>query len=180
MNPVEHIFDLFQKSGADLYLGEEVTQLQHALQAAHFAARDGAPEPLIAAALLHDVGHLMNGAEEATAAVDLCHEDIGAAWLSNHFPEEVWMPVRLHVAAKRYLCATDSSYVNRLSAASIHSLGLQGGPMTPEGVQEFERSPFCRSAVRLRLWDEEAKDPSLETAGLDSYEPLLKRLLLRS
>jgi phosphonate degradation associated HDIG domain protein len=177
MNPVEHIFELFQKSGADLYLGEEVTQLQHALQAAHFAARDGASEPLVAAALLHDLGHLMNGADEGAVAVDLRHEDIGAVWLAKHFPEEVWMPVRLHVAAKRYLCATDASYGKRLSAASVHSLGLQGGPMSAEEVQEFERSPFCKSSVRLRLWDEQAKDPALQVAGLDRYQGILRGLV---
>jgi gamma-butyrobetaine dioxygenase len=180
MNPVEYIFDLFQKSGAELYLGEEVTQLQHALQAAHLAACDGAPQPLIAAALLHDVGHLMNGAEEGLSGVDLRHEELGASWLGEHFPEEVWMPVRLHVAAKRYLCATNSSYVDRLSAASLHSLDLQGGPMTPEEVREFETSSFCRNAVKLRLWDEQAKDPSFEAASLASYEGLLKRLLQRN
>jgi gamma-butyrobetaine dioxygenase len=177
MSPVEHIFDLFQQSGAELYLGEEVTQLQHALQAAHLATRDGASDALIAAALLHDVGHLMNTGEDGLSSVDLRHEELAASWLSQHFPEEVCMPVRLHVAAKRYLCATDPSYVDRLSAASIHSLGLQGGPMTPEEVREFERSPFSRSALQLRQWDEAAKDPSFEAATLTSYEGLLRRLL---
>jgi phosphonate degradation associated HDIG domain protein len=177
MSPVEYVFDVFRKSGADLYLGEEVTQLQHALQAAHLAVRDGASEPRIAAALLHDIGHLMQGAGEDTPGVDFRHEELGASWLGEHFPEEVCMPVRLHVAAKRYLCATDSSYMGRLSAASLHSLGLQGGPMAAEEVREFQASPFFPSAVKLRLWDEEAKDPSFDAPQLACYEALLARLV---
>jgi phosphonate degradation associated HDIG domain protein len=178
MNAVETIVEAFERGGAEIYLGEEVTQLQHALQAAHLAERDGAEEALIAAALLHDFGHLIAGDESAKPTVDFRHEELGARWLSSHFPEAVWMPVQLHVAAKRYLCATDPSYLDRLSAASLHSLELQGGPMSEEEVRDFEASPFCRSAVRLRLWDDEAKDPAFAATNVERYRELLSRLAL--
>jgi gamma-butyrobetaine dioxygenase len=178
MNAVQAIIEAFEKGGAEMYLGEDVTQLQHALQAAELASREGAEESLIAAALLHDFGHLIAGDESASPTVDFRHEELGARWLSEHFPETVWMPVRLHVAAKRYLCASDPEYLARLSAASLHSLGLQGGPMSAEEMRDFEASPFCRSSVQLRLWDEDAKDPTLAPASLERYRELLSRLAL--
>jgi phosphonate degradation associated HDIG domain protein len=176
MNVVESIFEIFRKKGSEMYLGEPVTQLQHALQAAHLAEHDGADGELIAAALLHDFGHLIADDESMSATIDARHEQLGAEWLSSHFPEAVWMPVRLHVAAKRYLCATNPSYLGRLSAASLHSLRLQGGPMSAGEVDDFERSAFWRSALRLRLWDEEAKDPNFEATGLERYRELLSTL----
>jgi len=178
MHAVESIIQAFEKGGAEMYLGEEVTQLQHALQAAHMAEREGAEEALIAAALLHDFGHLIAGDESANPAFDFRHEELGARWLSGHFPEAVWMPVQLHVAAKRYLCATNPSYLGRLSAASLHSLALQGGPMSGEEVRDFEASPFCRTAVRLRLWDDEAKNPAFAATNLERYRELLLRLAI--
>ena len=177
MDAVEAILDFFERSGGGLYLGEQVTQLQHALQAAQLAARDGAAEALIGAALLHDIGHLMAGGEEDHPAADLRHEELGASWLRERFPEEVWQPVRLHVAAKRYLCATDPGYRERLSAASLHSLRLQGGPMKGEEIREFEASPFRQAAVQLRLWDEAAKDAAADPPGISTYRELLTRLL---
>jgi phosphonate degradation associated HDIG domain protein len=179
VNAVESILEAFEKRGAEIYLGEDVTQLQHALQAAHLAECDGAEESLIAAALLHDFGHLIAGGECANPTIDFRHEEKGARWLSGHFPEAVWMPVQLHVAAKRYLCATDPSYLGRLSAASLHSLALQGGPMSADEVRDFEASPFWRSAVRLRLWDEAAKDPAFKATNPGRYRELLLRLVVQ-
>ncbi len=178
MDPIEEIIGLFEVSGAHAYLGEPVTQLQHALQAAHFAVRDHASPSQVCAALLHDIGHLLSGASEGKPTHDLSHEEVGSNWLDTHFPESVCSPVRLHVAAKRFLCATEPEYVGRLSEASLHSLHLQGGVMSSKEVAAFMREPFCREAVALRRWDDEAKDPSLRVPALETYRPLLRELAL--
>jgi gamma-butyrobetaine dioxygenase len=156
------------------YLGEPVTQAAHMLQAASLAAAAGASDPLIAAALLHDVGHFHS---TSTAGVDNRHEDTGAAWLSQWFPPSVTEPVRLHVLAKRYLCQVDPSYSGQLSEASVYTLGLQGGPMTADEARAFEQLPFAKDAVAVRRWDEAAKDPSAVVPDFDHFRPVLERLL---
>jgi gamma-butyrobetaine dioxygenase len=176
VHPVDQIFEVFQSGGGQAYLGEPVTQLQHALQAAHLAVREGAPPALVCAALLHDIGHLLSNATEGKPAEDLCHENIGSNWLLAHFPESVSSPVHLHVAAKRYLCAVEPEYLGRLSPASLHSLSLQGGAMSPEEVAAFTDEPFHTDAVALRRWDDEAKNPSLEVPALETYRDLLRSL----
>ena len=176
MHPVDQIFEVFQSVGGQAYLGEPVTQLQHALQAAHIAVRDGAAPSLICAALLHDIGHLLSSATEGKPAQDLWHENAGSNWLRAHFPESVSSPVQLHVAAKRYLCATEPEYLGRLSPASVHSLNLQGGVMSREEVAAFTREPFHTDAVALRRWDDEAKNPSLVVPALETYRDLLRSL----
>ena len=129
MNVIDEILWLFETRGDEAYFGEPVSQKDHALQAAHRAEQEGAPASLVAAALLHDVGHLVHDLPEdiADRGLDGCHESAGEAWLARHFPPEVTEPVRLHVAAKRYLCKTDSQYLAQLSPASVQSLALQGG-----------------------------------------------------
>src|SRR5262245_23088735 len=131
---IETVLTMFRRAGANAYFGENVTQTEHALQTAQLAATSGALDELIVAALLHDVGHLLRGLSEdaATQGIDDAHEDCGAAWLERHFGVAVSAPVRLHVAAKRYLCATDPTYWEGLSAASQLSLRLQGGPFSRE------------------------------------------------
>src|ERR1700757_2261608 len=126
MSIVDHIFTLFERRGHAAYFGEAVSQLEHALQTAHQADQKGAPDYLIIAALLYDLGHLLHGMPEDIAAlgVDGQHQEIGAAWLSRHFNTAVTEPIRLHVAAKRYLCAVDTQYHQQLSPASVHSLAL--------------------------------------------------------
>jgi phosphonate degradation associated HDIG domain protein len=173
---VDEIFRLFERRGDDAYFGEPVSQKEHALQAAHQAEEEGAPPSLITAALLHDVGHLTHGLDEGVAdrGIDARHEEAGEAWLSKHFGLEVVQPVRLHVAAKRYLCAVDPEYFSLLSPASIQSLRLQGGPMSPEQRKEFEALPHYREAVRLRKWDDQAKIPGLDVPGLDHYRRYLE------
>jgi predicted HD phosphohydrolase len=130
---------------------------------------------------LHDVGHLLHGLPEDAAdrGVDARHEDGGAAWLAGHFGPEVAAPVRLHVAAKRYLCAVDTDYLGRLTPASLRSLELQGGPFDAAGVAAFEREPFHREAVRLRRWDDAAKVPGLPVPGLDHYRARVAAAVLR-
>lgn len=175
MNVVDEIVSLFEHQGETSYFGESVSQAEHALQAAYLAEQEGAPDALVVAALLHDVGHLLHGQGEGVAerGVDARHEVVGEEWLARRFGPEVTEPVRLHVAAKRYLCAVEPDYAEELSPASARSLALQGGPMTPEEVHDFEQNRYFYDAVRLRRWDDRAKVPGLEVPGLAHY---LKRL----
>jgi gamma-butyrobetaine dioxygenase len=111
------------------------------------------------------------------AGTDNRHSETGADWLAHWFGPEVTVPVRLHVAAKRYLCAVEPGYFGRLSEASIHTLRVQGGPMTPAEAAVFEADPHHADAVRLRRWDERAKDPQLTPPRFAYYRPLLAGLL---
>jgi len=168
---VEQIFAMFKANGESAYFGENVSQLEHALQSAYLAEEVKVSTELVVAALLHDVGHLLHGLDETIAdkGVDGKHEEIGEAWLSRHFPPEVTEPVRLHVSAKRYLCSTDKGYLEQLSPASQLSFRLQGGLMSPEEVSAFENNPHFREAIQLRYWDDEAKIPNLEVPPLEHY-----------
>jgi [1-hydroxy-2-(trimethylamino)ethyl]phosphonate dioxygenase len=178
MNNIDEIFELLQERGHGSYFGEPVSQLEHALQCAHFAEQEGAAPSLVAAALMHDVGHLLHGEDEDVADVgtDMEHELLGEEWLSARFGPEVTQPIKLHVAAKRYLCATDPAYLGKLSSASVQSLKLQGGPMTPAEVADFESNKFARDGIRLRQWDDRAKDPHLKVAELNHYRSVLKSI----
>jgi phosphonate degradation associated HDIG domain protein len=179
MHPVEEVIRLFEARGRDAYLGEPVSQAEHALQAAHLAEAAGAPGPLVVAALLHDVGHLLHdlGEDAADRGIDARHERSGASWLVKNFGPRVAGPARLHVDAKRYLCAVEASYFEGLSDASKLSLALQGGPMTPDEVAAFEANPHHLDAIRLRRWDDEAKVPGLDVPGLDHYRDRLTAAL---
>jgi phosphonate degradation associated HDIG domain protein len=170
MTGIGAIAELFAGPGARDYLGEAVTIGEHMRQAGALAEAAGADAPLVAAALLHDVGHLRSETDEK-------HGDAGARWLSQWFGPAVTEPVRLHVAATRYLCATDPGYFGRLSPESVRTLALQGGPMTPEQATAFEARPYAASAVAVRRWDDEAKDPSVTPPGFAHFEPLLTSLL---
>ncbi|MBO6816333.1 MAG: HD domain-containing protein [Rhizobiaceae bacterium] len=156
---------MLNENGSDLYGGEAVTQTQHALQCAQLAEAENASPELVAASLLHDIGHLLDPEfrNELQPDEDMVHEDMGEAFLEDWFPEAVTQPVRLHVDAKRYLCATDSGYLAKLSPASVHSLELQGGPMNEAEIAVFEKNRFYMEALRLRIWDDLAKDPDMET-----------------
>jgi [1-hydroxy-2-(trimethylamino)ethyl]phosphonate dioxygenase len=171
MSPYDELTSLFAARGGALYFGEAVTEAEHALQAAHLAERAGAADELVVAALVHDVGHLLHdlGEDVADRGVDARHEEVGHRWVLARFGPAVADPVRLHVAAKRYLCATNTAYLARLSPASRKSLELQGGPFTPPEVSAFEREPHWRAALRLRVWDDEAKVPGWQVPGLDHY-----------
>ncbi|HKB02102.1 MAG TPA: HD domain-containing protein [Gemmataceae bacterium] len=179
MSVIDRLFALFAEKGTGAYFGEAVTETEHALQCAHLAEQSRADDALVAAALLHDVGHLLHGLPEniAERGLDGRHEASGAAWLARYFGPAVVDPVRLHVAAKRYLCAVEPGYHASLSAASQLSLRLQGGPFAPAEVAAFEREPWFRSAVAVRRWDDAAKVPGLAVAGLEHYRPRLAALL---
>jgi phosphonate degradation associated HDIG domain protein len=176
----DEIFELYEGHGAGAYFGEPVTVTGHCLQAAYFAQRAGAPDALVLAALLHDIGHLIEAvpADIADWKTDARHEQTGSAWLASRFGPAVSEPVRLHVPAKRYLCATDAAYFGLLSSASVVTLGLQGGAMTPAEVAAFEAVPHFRDAVRLRHWDDQAKVANLPVPVLAHYRSLIENLAL--
>ena len=177
---LKEILEPFEQNG-NLHYGEGVTELAHALQAAYLAHEAGENESMIAAALLHDYGHLVHGHGESIAeqGVDANHETVGANALEKWFPTSVTEPIRWHVAAKRYLCATELGYFDQLSPASVLSLQLQGGPMNPEELEKFSASPFSEEAVRLRRYDDQAKNPSANPPDLVTYYPVLKGLLVK-
>jgi [1-hydroxy-2-(trimethylamino)ethyl]phosphonate dioxygenase len=176
---IDEIFRMFREYGSGAYLGEPVSMTEHMLQSAYAAEQEGAPPRLVAAALLHDYGHFIHDLPEDAAqhGVDTQHEEVAHAFLSRHFGPEIAEPIRMHVAAKRYLCAVDPSYLDALSPASILSLELQGGPYGAEEVAEFERSPYADDAVRLRRWDDVGKVAGLETPDLEHYRPVLEAAL---
>jgi phosphonate degradation associated HDIG domain protein len=174
----QEVLRLMQQRGGEAYFGEPVSQLEHALQAAHFATEAQASPALIIAALLHDIGHLLHDLPENVAAtgVDTRHEQAGYHWLKTRFGPAVAEPVRLHVAAKRYLCAVDPAYLAQLSPASLLSLSLQGGPFTQEEARHFEGFPYYCDAVSLRRWDDAAKQPGLPVPSAEEYFALLESL----
>lgn len=178
MSVADEVFALFERRGSEAYFGEAVSMSEHGLQAAHFAQLDGAPPWLCLAALLHDVGHLVVPAPDNINdwTSDAHHEDTGADWLAARFDEQIAEAVRLHVPAKRYLCATNPRYFEKLSAASVHTLGLQGGPMSADEARRFESHPQYREAIRVRLWDDRGKVAGLATQPLAHYRPLIDSL----
>jgi gamma-butyrobetaine dioxygenase len=168
------IRDLFARHGADQY-GEGVSLENHMVQTALLAEADGGPPYLIVAALLHDIGHFLHPDAKSgpMRGQDLEHEALGAAWLSRGFGPEVTTPIALHVQAKRYLCAVEPAYFDRLSAASRLSLSLQGGPMSLRDTEAFALRPGAADAVRLRRWDDLGKDVSCADADIARFAILL-------
>lgn len=175
---MQAIWDALEKRGGEEYGGEAVTQLQHALQCAELAEREGAPPALVTAALLHDIGHMIDVPEGesveslADSGVDTAHEDVGADFLAQWFGEEVLAPIRHHVAAKRYLCLRKPGYPSALSAASVKSLALQGGPFTEAEADDWLKQPFAHEGVRLRIWDDTGKDPAMETQPVAHFRAI--------
>jgi [1-hydroxy-2-(trimethylamino)ethyl]phosphonate dioxygenase len=163
------------------YLGEGVTQYEHALQAAREAEKARASDVLITAALLHDIGHLVNTLPPEDASYvgfwtqNDGHEVVGAKWLARGFPESVFEPVRWHVRAKRYLCAAEPGYFSQMTAGAQHSLELQGGPLSPEECRGFENHPWFREAIAVRRWDDNAKVVNRTTPPLEHYLEFVRR-----
>ncbi len=180
-DPVAVIAELFATQGASDYLGEAVSQQQHMLQAAALAERAAAAPPLVAAALLHDVGHftgIVTG-RDLMRGTDNRHSDQGADWLAQWFGPDVTEPVRLHVDAKRYLCAVEPDYLARLSPASVYTLGVQGGPMHPAEITRFVANPYAQHACLVRRWDDAAKDPAALVPPFAHFSGVLSGLLRR-
>ncbi len=174
---IDDILLRFDQRGHLAY-GESVTQLEHALQTAALAESERAPATLVAAALLHDFGHLLHAEEAAEKGIDARHEESGAVYLRPYFQPSVIEPGRLHVAAKRYLCAVDPTYLKGLSEASVRSLALQGGPYTQDEATAFAGLPHWDEAVRLRRWDDDGKIPDLVIPPIEHFVPALKAGLL--
>jgi phosphonate degradation associated HDIG domain protein len=174
----ERIFQLLDSRGTGRYGLSAVTQKEHALQAADLATKRGLGDALVIAALFHDLGHLLVGDDVnlAQQGVDDLHEETSANALAKLFGNDIAEPVRLHVAAKRYLCAVNPAYYDKLSEDSRQSLLLQGGPMSPLEVAAFDKLEHRAAALALRMIDEEAKVAGLKTPGLDSYRAMATRL----
>jgi phosphonate degradation associated HDIG domain protein len=168
---------LFEARGGRRYDGEPVTVLEHSLQTAALAERDGAAPALVAASLLHDLGHLLNdkGENPTARGVDDLHQYFALPFLRGAFPDAVLEPIRLHVDAKRFLCRERPEYHDTLSLDSRRSLELQGGIYSRADADAFIARPFAADAVRLRLWDDLAKVEGASTPDLAHYEAILRR-----
>ncbi len=176
---VAFIGDIFARCGDEEYLGEPVTMAQHMLQGATIAEQNGLPEDIIVAALLHDIGHFTSefGTFSMDDTKDRFHEEAGARVLADFFPSVVIDCVRHHVAAKRYLCATKPEYFDRLSETSIHSLNLQGGPMSETEVDAFEKNPNLKKIIQVRYRDEAGKHPEMVTPDDAHFAPMVQRVV---
>jgi len=171
MAAIDDVMSLLQTKGIKETSDGQASQLDHALQTAHLAQSENAPPNLVVAALLHDVGHML------TEASDPAHAKVGHAWVAQHFPPEVSEPVRLHVDAKRYLSATNRSYLEQLSPTSVRSLHAQGGPMTDAELDAFEEEVHYGNAVKLRHWDDRAKTEKLAPPPLEAYRETIAKVL---
>lgn len=176
---IEDIVSLYRTSGAARYGMEAINQEQHALQCAQLAEQAGGTPELVTAALLHDLGHIVAVEQKPDAAArnDL-HEFVALPFLRGVFGDAVLEPIRMHVDAKRYLCATVTGYWDTLSPASKRSLELQGGPFEPSDAQRFIAQPFAADAVALRRWDDVAKSPMATTLGWGHYARVLEQARL--
>ena len=176
----DEIIEIFRVKGGEDYAGEEITQLEHACQAAQLAEQQGFDDEVILAALLHDLGHLLSEDEEddmdGFGVKD--HEAVGANFLKEKgFSEKVTTLVNSHVAAKRYLCFSNKRYFENLSEASKMTLAFQGGPMTEAEAKAFEQNPLKNLIIRMRTWDEEAKLTDVPVPSLQVYKDMIVRHL---
>ena len=178
-NIVDFLGDIFDRRGGEEYLGEPVTMAEHMLQGATIAEKQGQRDEIVVATLLHDIGHFTSefGTFSMDDTEDKFHEEAGARVLEQFFPSVVTDCVRFHVAAKRYLCATRPEYLALLSDASVHSLNLQGGPMSDQEVKEFEANPNLKDIVSVRYLDDAGKEPDMETPGFDHFAPMVQRVV---
>ena len=168
---------LFEAHGHIEYSGEGVTQLEHSLQAAQLAEQAGAAPELVTAAFLHDLGHMLNlqGETPTARGIDDQHQYFAIPFLRPLFPLAVIEPIRLHVDAKRALCAVEPDYYEALSEDSKRSLVLQGGVYTPEQAATFRAKPYAEDAMRVRRWDDAAKVPGAQTSPLSRYLAIAAR-----
>jgi phosphonate degradation associated HDIG domain protein len=174
MMTLDIVIDWLRKRASAMYGGEPVTQLEHALQCAALARAEGAGSELVVAALLHDIYHLADNVDDEV----LPHDKMGAQMMSTLFGPSVTEPMRLHVEAKRYLCAVEHAYWDGLSDASKSSLMWQGGALSAAQANTFIQQPYAAGAVRLRRWDDLAKVPEKPTPALDEFIPLMKSMVL--
>jgi len=179
-NFLESVETIIARHGANTYLGEPVTMQAHFLQCAEHVSQQSDNPALVVAALLHDIGHFSHyfGVDTSTIDVDHEHGELGAQILAPWYGPEVVEPVRLHVTAKRYLCATESRYFSHLSEASVKSLAVQGGPMQAEEIEAFENNPWCESAILVRRADDNAKVTDQTTRSFDDFRPLIEAQMI--
>ncbi|KVD54031.1 phosphohydrolase [Burkholderia ubonensis] len=179
---LEEIRSLYREHGHVAYSGELVTQFEHALQSGLLAEEAGGDDALVAAAFLHDLGHLLNrqGATPSARGIDDLHQYYVLPFLRPLLPDAVLEPIRLHVDAKRCLCRTDAGYFESLSPDSVRSLALQGGVFSEEEAAAFLRRPFAEDALRLRRWDDMAKVEGRATPDLDHYMEIVARQVRRA
>ncbi|WP_179405333.1 phosphonate degradation HD-domain oxygenase [Burkholderia guangdongensis] len=177
---LDEIRGLYREHGHVAYSGEPVTQLEHALQSGQLAEEAGADDALVAAAFLHDLGHLLNrqGDTPSARGIDDLHQYYALPFLRPILPDAVLEPIRLHVDAKRCLCRIDASYHDSLSPDSVRSLALQGGVFSDEEADAFMRRPYAEDALRLRRWDDTAKVEGKRTPDLDHYMEIVARVAL--
>ena len=170
---------MLKTKGANLQYGnEDVTQLEHALQCAELAEKNNCSHDIITAALLHDIGHLLyNGQDPIHQDKDGHHENLGAEYLSQHFGDEVTLPIQAHVDSKRYLASVEEGYYNLLSEASKKSLAVQGGAFTKEEAEKFINKPFMKEAVELRRFDDQAKILNKKTSNLEHFRTYIEKSL---
>jgi len=173
---LDRLSELFATHAEENDMGHRLSNADHMLQAAAAAATSDAADHLIAASLLHDIGHWMHGGPDDALEQghDDRHEEVAADYLTPYFNELVISPIVLHVAAKRYLCAVKPEYFEALSSGSVRTLELQGGPMDAREVEEFEAMPGYQDAVAMRNWDEYGKVPGFEVPDFDSYRTVLR------
>lgn len=178
-NIVAFIGDIFDRRGGEEYLGEPVTMAQHMLQGATIAEQQGLSEEIIVGVLLHDIGHFTSefGTYHPDDTEDRHHEEAGAEVLGRFFPSVITDCVKYHVAAKRYLCATRPDYFKRLSPASVHTLELQGGPMSAAEVADFEANPNLKEIIQVRYLDEAGKRADMETPDYWHFAPMVQRMV---
>ena len=178
-NIVAFLGDIFDRRGGEEYLGEPVTMAEHMLQGATLAERGGLDAEIIVGALLHDIGHFTSefGTYHPSDTKDRHHEDAGAEVLSPFFPSVITDCVKYHVAAKRYLCATKPEYFARLSTASVHTLELQGGPMSADEVAAFESNPNLKKIIQVRYLDEAGKVADMATPDYWHFAPMVQRVV---
>ncbi|GAB2902821.1 HD domain-containing protein [Paraburkholderia jirisanensis] len=176
---LDDIRGLFEEHGNLAYGGEQVSQREHALQCGALAEREAASDELVVAAFLHDIGHLLNrkGPTPTARGVDDLHQFFALPFLRPVLPEAVLEPIRLHVDAKRCLCAIDDTYFGTLSPDSVRSLQLQGGVFSSEEAQAFLSKPYAEDALRLRRWDDLAKVADTATPEIDHYLQLVERVM---
>ena len=179
-NIIQQIESLFERRGHCQYGDEAVSQWQHAAQCAQLAIEASSSDATVVAALLHDIGHIVGAEslpENCESNLDDLHESVGHKFLANHFPASIVDPIRLHVAAKRYLCTTQPSYQSNLSPTSLKSFMDQGAQMSRDELAAFESEPHCEAAIELRQWDDLAKDPAKPNPSFHEFTAHIQSVL---
>jgi 2-amino-1-hydroxyethylphosphonate dioxygenase (glycine-forming) len=176
---IDTIFGLYEINGTDEYVSEPVSILEHSLQSAQMAENEGFDEDIILAAFFHDIGHFLPNKNEMNGLGNISHEVAGANFLyKNGFSKRVASLVRNHVEAKRFLTFKYPDYFGKLSDASKQTLEFQGGRMTSEEAEEFEKMSMFSLFLKMREWDDKAKVTDFKYPSLDKYKDMAKQHFL--